>query len=58
VETAEQLAFLRTHLCNEAQGYFFSRPLPPDEFATFMKNWKPAPLIKTPPDFAVQAAPH
>ena len=30
VETAEQLAWLRAHGCDEAQGYFFSRPLAPD----------------------------
>ena len=27
VETAEQLAFLKEHSCNIAQGYFFHRPL-------------------------------
>jgi diguanylate cyclase (GGDEF)-like protein/PAS domain S-box-containing protein len=27
VETAEQLAFLRSHGCEEGQGYYFSRPL-------------------------------
>ncbi|BAO81677.1 predicted signal transduction protein containing a membrane domain, an EAL and a GGDEF domain [Serpentinimonas raichei] len=30
VETAEQLAWLREHGCDEAQGYFFSRPLSPE----------------------------
>ncbi len=36
VETAEQLAFLREHGCDEVQGYHFSRPLPPGEFAIFV----------------------
>lgn len=28
VETAEQLAFLRSHQCDMGQGYFFSKPIP------------------------------
>jgi EAL domain-containing protein (putative c-di-GMP-specific phosphodiesterase class I) len=31
VETAEQLAFLKTHHCDQMQGYYFSRPLPVEE---------------------------
>jgi EAL domain-containing protein (putative c-di-GMP-specific phosphodiesterase class I) len=27
VEDEEQLAFLKAHECNEAQGYLFSRPV-------------------------------
>lgn len=38
VETAEQLDFLRRHECEEVQGYFFSRPLPAEEFAIFIKS--------------------
>lgn len=36
VETAEQLAFLRLHGCNEVQGYYFSKPLPSVEFEQFL----------------------
>ncbi|HET7433630.1 MAG TPA: EAL domain-containing protein [Thermoanaerobaculia bacterium] len=31
VETAEQFAFLRTKECDEAQGFYFSRPIPGEE---------------------------
>ena len=31
VETEEQLVFLRERECNEYQGYYFSKPLPPEE---------------------------
>ena len=36
VETLEQLAFLQAHECDEAQGYFFSRPVPAQQFATLL----------------------
>ncbi len=32
VETEEQLTFLRTHQCDEVQGFLFSRPIAPEEF--------------------------
>lgn len=32
VETEGELSFLRTHLCDEAQGFLFARPLPADDF--------------------------
>ena len=33
VETSEQLAFLRARQCAGGQGFLFSRPMPPDDFA-------------------------
>ncbi len=33
LETPEQMAFLTSHQCEEAQGYLISRPLPANEFA-------------------------
>jgi diguanylate cyclase (GGDEF)-like protein len=32
VETSEQAEFLRDHACDELQGFYFDRPLPPKEF--------------------------
>jgi EAL domain-containing protein (putative c-di-GMP-specific phosphodiesterase class I) len=37
VETVEDLAFLRRHDCDEAQGYYFSRPVPAEQFAALLK---------------------
>jgi diguanylate cyclase (GGDEF)-like protein/PAS domain S-box-containing protein len=36
VESAEDLEFLRTHGCDEAQGFYFSQPVPPKEFARLL----------------------
>lgn len=36
VETQAQLDFLRAHQCDEIQGYFYSRPVPADEFARLL----------------------
>lgn len=38
VETLEQLTFLTGLKCDEAQGYYFSTPVPPDAFAKLLKS--------------------
>ncbi len=38
VETSEQLEFLKNAGCDEVQGYFFSKPLPPDELVKYLQN--------------------
>jgi len=38
VETAEQLSFLQAQRCGEGQGYYFSRPLVAEQFATLPKT--------------------
>jgi diguanylate cyclase (GGDEF)-like protein/PAS domain S-box-containing protein len=45
VETLEQLSFLRTHGCDEAQGYFISRPVAPEQFATLLRTGIPVPSV-------------
>jgi len=37
VETEGQLAFLREQGCNEVQGYYFSKPLPAEQFEAFVR---------------------
>ena len=42
VETAEQMLTLKMMGCNIVQGYYFSRPLPANEFEVYIvENWKP-----------------
>jgi len=36
VETREELAFLQAHQCDEAQGYYFGRPVLPEQFAALL----------------------
>jgi diguanylate cyclase (GGDEF)-like protein len=38
VETLEQLGFLRAHHCDEVQGYYFSRPVAPEQFEKLLKT--------------------
>ena len=39
VETEAQLDFLRARGCEMAQGYFFSKPLPADEYMQWLQDW-------------------
>jgi diguanylate cyclase (GGDEF)-like protein/PAS domain S-box-containing protein len=38
VESQEELAFLQAHECEEAQGYYFSRPVVAQQFAELLKT--------------------
>jgi EAL domain-containing protein (putative c-di-GMP-specific phosphodiesterase class I) len=38
VETEEQLNFLREQGCHEVQGYYYSRPLLPEDFTQFVRG--------------------
>jgi diguanylate cyclase (GGDEF)-like protein len=44
VETTEQNAFLRGLLCDELQGYLFSKPVPPQAIPALVR-----PLVTSPP---------
>ena len=41
VETQEELVFLQAHQCDEAQGYYFSRPVLPEQFASLLRTGIP-----------------
>jgi EAL domain-containing protein (putative c-di-GMP-specific phosphodiesterase class I) len=38
VETEGQLTFLHDKGCDEVQGYYFSKPLPADQFGAFVRG--------------------
>ena len=40
IETHEQLVFMRENGCDIGQGYYFSQPLPEEEFIAYMKNYR------------------
>ncbi len=40
VETEEQLRYLVERECGVIQGYYFSRPLKPDDFEKFCREWR------------------
>ena len=45
VETAEQQAFLSDRCCDEMQGYYFSTPVRPEEFAALLAGHAAKPRI-------------
>ncbi len=38
VEDEAQMSFLRSHQCDEIQGYYFSKPLTVDEVSTRLRG--------------------
>jgi len=42
VETQEQKDFLRDHICDEMQGFYFSKPIAPDQFGDLLRNHDPS----------------
>ncbi|HEV8687621.1 MAG TPA: EAL domain-containing protein [Gaiellaceae bacterium] len=45
VETEEACAKLRALGCGEAQGFYLSRPLPPDAFVGWLREWNTEPAV-------------
>lgn len=41
VEEKNQLNFLHKMQCDSVQGYYYSKPLPAEEFAELLKTWNP-----------------
>jgi diguanylate cyclase (GGDEF)-like protein/PAS domain S-box-containing protein len=48
VEKLEELEFLQAHQCEEAQGYYFSRPVLPEQFAKLLKTGIPVAAVYVP----------
>ena len=46
VETREQADFLVRRNCTIGQGYYYSPPLPADEFNMVVRSWRPRPATK------------
>ena len=46
VETVEQAAFLQDAGVTIIQGYFYGRPMPPDVFMEFLRNYQPPDISK------------
>jgi EAL domain-containing protein (putative c-di-GMP-specific phosphodiesterase class I) len=51
VENAQQLICLSTQPCDEAQGYLFSRPVPPGTFEAMLRDRAPFLVPKPNPAF-------
>lgn len=47
VETAEQMFTLKSIGCDIVQGYYFSRPLPQEEFESYVRALQPAQVGET-----------
>jgi diguanylate cyclase (GGDEF)-like protein/PAS domain S-box-containing protein len=45
VETHEEMVYLLAHQCDEAQGYYFSRPVPHEQFAALLETGIPESVL-------------
>jgi diguanylate cyclase (GGDEF)-like protein/PAS domain S-box-containing protein len=54
VETPGQLDFLKTHHCDEAQGHYFSPPVPPQQLAKLLRGASSIAASGAPPENSVE----
>ena len=47
IEELDQEGFLRLHKCDEAQGYMYGRPMPPQEIEAILRNQQNLAALKT-----------
>jgi EAL domain-containing protein (putative c-di-GMP-specific phosphodiesterase class I) len=47
VEALQELQFLRDHHCDEAQGFYFSRPLSAQQFASLLEKRGAVPSLRS-----------
>ena len=47
VETVDQDKFLREHVCDEMQGFYFSKPVAHDQFADLLRKHNTSSLKKS-----------
>jgi EAL domain-containing protein (putative c-di-GMP-specific phosphodiesterase class I) len=49
IEQPDQLELVRSMGCRIAQGFVFTEPLTPEEFATFTQTWDPTSIVESLP---------
>jgi len=54
IELESQLEFLKNEGCDEGQGYLIAKPLPHDDFVTFLKQHADGYCGPQQPDMLIQ----
>jgi diguanylate cyclase (GGDEF)-like protein/PAS domain S-box-containing protein len=56
VETQAELQFLRAHRCDEAQGYYFSKPVPAEDLVRLLERGRSIAASSVTPDSTTELA--